>query len=161
MRCLILDVYNVIHAVPELARHLDRSLEAARAALLQQCVTYRTTRRDADELCVVFDGRTSTGALPTTHIRGIRVQFTEEAEEADTRILELLKRAGPKVACTVVSNDTYVITHARADGAKVISAAEWAARLRPPAARPQRRGRASGGPRGRARARRGLVVLLR
>ena len=37
MKVLILDAYNVIHAIPELERELDRSLEAARNALITRC----------------------------------------------------------------------------------------------------------------------------
>ena len=63
MTTIIVDGYNVIHAVPALARRLDQSLEAAREALLEACRAYRARRGDIARLYVVFDGDEAVGGL--------------------------------------------------------------------------------------------------
>ena len=62
MTTLILDGYHVIHAVPELARHLDRSLQSAREALVRLCRAYRARRGDIGRLYEVFNNARAFGA---------------------------------------------------------------------------------------------------
>ena len=47
MVTVILDGYNVIHALPALERQLDRGLEAAREALVSLCRSYQSRRGDS------------------------------------------------------------------------------------------------------------------
>jgi len=121
MIVLILDGYNVIHAVPELARHLDRSLQAAREALVRLCQEYRARRGDIERLYVVFDGRDAeafgSSAQPQS---SVTVLFTQRPEEADARILRVVEEHG-RGRCVVVSNDNEVANNARAFGARILS----------------------------------------
>ena len=129
---LILDGYNVIHAIPELARELDRSLEAARAALVSLCRAHKARQGDIERLYVVFDGRDEVGHGSQQEQGGVTVLFTQQQEEADERILHLLRTRQGKSRFVVVSNDTYIFNNARVHGAQVLSAREFYAKARSP-----------------------------
>jgi len=130
MVTLVLDGYNVIHAVPELARHLDQSLEDAREALVRFCQAYRSRRGDVAQLVVVFDGDEQYARGPEAERGGVTVLFTRRQEEADERILQLVRADGGRSRFVIVSNDTYVFNNARAHGARVIPVSEFYAQLR-------------------------------
>jgi hypothetical protein len=119
MSTLILDGYNVIHAVPELARHMDRSLQSAREALVRLC---QEARGATGPCYVVFDGRDAqaSGASAQQHGR-VTVLFTRKPEEADQRILRVIEDQKGRGRCVVVSNDNEVANNARAFGARVLS----------------------------------------
>ena len=122
MITMILDGYNVIHAVPEMSRHLDRSLQAAREALIRLCQAYRARRGDIERLYVVFDGREAEAFGSSAQQQGgVTVLFTERPEEADARILRVIEERG-RGRCVVVSNDNEVANNARAFGARILSA---------------------------------------
>ncbi len=131
MITVVLDGYNVIHALPELERQLDRSLEAARAALMSLCAAYKARRGDITQLYVVFDGREEHGGGLVEHPRGVTVLFSRKPEDADERILRLIRAAGRRGRFVVVSNDNEIANNARALGAQVISAAQFHAQLKP------------------------------
>jgi len=124
---LIIDGYNVIHALPPLARALDVSLEESRRALLAMCEAIRRRRRDVREIFAVFDGDERYGHPSEGARAGARVVFTSRREDADERILSLIRRAGGREPVVVVSNDTYVSNNARAHGAQAWPASRFAA----------------------------------
>ncbi|MDP3703457.1 MAG: NYN domain-containing protein [Candidatus Omnitrophota bacterium] len=131
MITLILDGYNVIHAVPEMARQMDRSLQSAREALVRFCEAYRARRGDIGHVYVVFDGRDDEFSGASEQPRGrVTLCFTRRSEEADQRILRLIEAERPN-RCVVVSNDNEVFNNARAHGARVISVQEFAEPARP------------------------------
>ena len=136
MVTVILDGYNVIHAVPELARQLDRSLEAAREALVALCGEYRARRGDVARLYVIFDGNQDDASGPRAGRGGVRVLFTQRQEEADERILSLIRADGRRSRFVIVSNDTHIFNNARALGARVISVQTFYGEVHP--ARPGR-----------------------
>lgn len=125
MVTVLVDGYNVIHAIPSLARHLDRSLDAARTALVMLCRGYRARRGDVDQLYVVFDGKDADTGWGRQDQQGVTVLFTRRPEEADDRILSLIRTEGGRNRFVVVSNDTTVSNNARALGAQVISVSEF------------------------------------
>lgn len=142
MTTVIVDGYNVIHAVPALARCLDRSLEAAREALVAVCQAYRARRGDVRRLCVVFDGAAAHEGWPQAERGGVVIRFTRGAEEADGEILRMLRESG-REPCAVVSNDNVVCNNARAHRAQVVSAeAFYAVALRRPLGASENRRRA-------------------
>ena len=132
MTTLILDGYNVIHAVPELARHLDRSLQSAREALVRRCETYRARRGDIGRLYVVFDGRDAQAfGSPEQSDGSVTVCFTQKPQEADERMLRLIESQSTGSRCVVVSNDNEVFNNARAFGAGVMSVEAFYQQARP------------------------------
>ena len=130
MVTVLLDGYNVIHAIPSLARQMDRSLEAARAALVGLCQEYRRLRGDVGQLHVVFDGHDADPSGPREAHHGVLVCFTRRDEEADQRILRLIREGG-RGRFIVVSNDTHIFNNARALGAHVISVHEFYGKIHP------------------------------
>ena len=131
MVTVILDGYNVIHAVSALARELDRSLEAARAALISLCTAYRARCGDVGRLYVVFDGRDVEDDVTREQARGVTVLFSRKPEEADERILSLIRAEGRRGRFVVVSNDNQIANNARALGAQVVSAAQFNGQTKP------------------------------
>ncbi len=132
MKTFILDGYNVIHAMPELARQLDRGLRTAREALVRWCQEYRGRRGDVGRLYVVFDGRDLEMAGSHEQQHGhVTVLFSQKPEEADARILRVIEAQGSRSRCVVVSNDNEVSNNARAFGARVLSVQEFSKQVRP------------------------------
>lgn len=126
MITMILDGYNVIHAVPELARYMDYSLQSAREALIRLCQEYRIRRGDIGRLYVVFDGRDAyASGSPEQHHGSVTVLFAQKPEEADGRILSLIEAQKGRSRCVVVSNDNEVFNNARAFSARVLSVQEF------------------------------------
>ena len=134
MITLILDGYNVTHTAPELARHLDRSLQAAREALVRLCQAYRARRGDIGRLYVVFDGRDEPWPGAPAQQGGVTVVFARKPEQADQRILRVIEAQGSKSRCVVVSNDNEVCNNARAFGAGILSVEAFCAKAQPVAA---------------------------
>jgi hypothetical protein len=130
MMTVILDGYNVIHAVPELSRYADRSLLSAREALVRWCQAYRVRRGDIGKVYVVFDGRESPPESSPSPQGSVAVVFARKPEEADARILKIIETQG-RGRCVVVSNDNQVANNARAFGARVISVQTFALQARP------------------------------
>ncbi len=141
MKTFILDGYNVIHAVPSLARKLDQSLEAARSALVSECRVYHAQQKHA-AIYIVFDGTRSEAEadLRQERVGGIVVIFTRQRETADDRILSLLRTDRGRNEFVIVSNDTYVLNNSRAHGARVMSVDEFYAHTTP-SRQPVRRAR--------------------
>jgi len=134
MITVLLDGYNVIYAVPELARHMDHSLQSAREALVALCQEHRARRGDVRRLYVVFDGRDIDAPGSHAQSRGdVAVLFTRKPEEADERIVRLIE--AERGRCVVVSNDNELCNNARAFRAGVLSAQEFYAQARPASAR--------------------------
>ena len=125
MITLILDGYNVIHGVPALARQLDRSLQTAREGLVGLCQAYKAKRGDVGRIYVVFDGDETVWDGPQVERGGVTVLFTPKREEADDRILGLIRSDAGKSRFVIVSNDTYIFNNARAQGARVMSVSEF------------------------------------
>jgi len=122
---LIIDAYNVIHAVPVFESKLDRSLHASREYLTSVCRTYQAERGDVEKIILVFDGSTEVAWARNQRVAGIEAVYTETGEDADDRIIEILRVRRPNEPVVVVSNDNYVCNNSRALGAKVISSADF------------------------------------
>jgi predicted RNA-binding protein with PIN domain len=134
-RVMIVDGYNVIHRVAALEKALQVGLEAARHALLQSCRDWLMLRRDVASFTVVFDGPSHVVGDWHAAIVPVNAVFTKTKEEADERILRLVRDAPEGLSCVVVSDDRYVRHNARAHGAEVLSAAEFFSRAQPGAGR--------------------------
>ena len=131
-RIVIVDGYNVIHRAPELRRHLARGLLAAREALMRYCAAWISKRGDITQVCVVFDGDSSVAGIIGGTDRGVRAVFTGTGEEADDRILDIIRKGRRAVRYIVVSDDSYVSRTSRRFMAAAMSVSEF---YRAPAAR--------------------------
>lgn len=130
MITLILDGYNVIGAVPELSRQWDRHPQAAREALMALCRAYRARRKDIEQLYVVFDGQAAHADRLHETRGGVTALFTR-GEEADERILTMIREEEGKGRFTVVSGDKDLIHSAHALGARILSVQDFYGTTRP------------------------------
>ncbi|MBM3315018.1 NYN domain-containing protein [candidate division WOR-3 bacterium] len=129
----IIDGYNLLHKLPELAGLAGSDLELARELLLGRLVCWRGRRGIA--VTVVFDG-TGRAATAPRAAAGVRVVFSRPPRSADAEIAALLAGHRSPRSVMVVSSDREVRTRARDRGAKTVLSEEFAAGLRPAAAAP-------------------------
>jgi predicted RNA-binding protein with PIN domain len=126
MKTYILDGYNVIHAIPRFEQKLDVSLQAAREALIRECIALRTSRGDIGGIFIVFDGKDEFAGLGPSGTAGVVTVFTHSREEADERIVAILDESCRcRQSVIIVSNDNYVQNHARAFGQSCLRAQEF------------------------------------
>jgi len=122
----IVDGYNAIYRSAELRKRLDVSLASAREGLVEHCGRWLATRGDILEFCIVFDGDSSVMPWPEACSRGVRVVFTRSKEDADDRILDLVRDGiGPDYGYLVISSDKYVSGNAKSHGAEVMSISDF------------------------------------
>jgi len=123
---IVVDGYNLIHAMPELARLVATDLERARDGLISKLAVYRSGR--GVRVTVVFDGQ----SMATQQSRppgGIEVVFSCAPQTADAKIKTMLALEKSPKSWTVVTSDNSIVRYARDYGAKTIPSAEFAARL--------------------------------
>ena len=128
-RIMVLDGYNVIHRLPTLEGHLNRSLQSARTALVGCCKRWLAGRKDVDMFYVVFDGNSEVFGGTGEGAAGVRAVFTGKGETADERILAIVRALDRNQRCTVVSDDRYVRDNARICSSEVLSVDEFYAIL--------------------------------
>ena len=120
---LIIDGYNLLGA----RREMRANAEPARERLLQELMHYR--RHKGHPITVVFDGwRQNMMTERYEHRSGVQVIYSKKGQAADQVIHRLASEFGRD--CAVVSSDREVADFAKTQGAFVIGAAEFDARLR-------------------------------
>jgi len=124
---IVVDGYNLIHAMPELARLVGNDLERARDGLVSKLAVYRS-RRGEVRVTVVFDGQ-SMAAQQSRPPGGIEVVFSRAPQNADAKIKTMLALEKSPKSWTVVTSDNSIVRYARDYGAKTIPSAEFAAKL--------------------------------
>jgi len=118
MKLLILDGYNVIHKIPQVAAQLNTSLEQARLSLSNFILTWKKQHAYNGNICIVFDGKD--GSISNSQsLSGIKCVYTNTKQEADDRIISMVKNSQNSKTITVVSNDNYVTNNCKAHGAVV------------------------------------------
>jgi predicted RNA-binding protein with PIN domain len=120
---LIVDGYNVIHALPSLKRLMqEASLEAARDSLVERVSVISMVT--GVEVTVVFDSnRAASGS--ESMVGDVRVVFTRKGHSADHAIERLAYRAGEVGdVITVATSDRFQRDLVRGMGGAVISAPE-------------------------------------
>jgi predicted RNA-binding protein with PIN domain len=129
-KVIIVDGYNAIHRSKQLARLLDRSLEAAREGLVVYCAEWRAKRGDVEQFTVVFDGNSSVVGGRILGRPGIKVVYTATGETADERILQIIRPIRDHHRYIVVSDDNDVSGSARAMKMEAMPVARFAGTLR-------------------------------
>ena len=101
--------------------------ETAREALLRDIAAYR--QRKSHVVTVVFDGwQQGQPVEGREHRAGVQVIYSKQGERADQVIQRLAREYGAD--CAIVSSDHEIVNHARAHGAFVMGALEFADKLR-------------------------------
>ena len=124
----VVDGYNLIHAMPELARLVTSDLERARDALVAKLAVYRSKRNV--RITVVFDGRGTAGPQMRPP-GGVEVVFSRAPQNADAKMKTMLALEKSPRSWTVVTSDNSIVLYVRDYGAKTIPSAEFAAKLGP------------------------------
>jgi hypothetical protein len=123
---LIIDGYNLLAFLHRGRTASDRFAEGGRQELLRELAAYR--QRKGHAVSVIFDGwQTGQPTEQREHHLGIEVIYSRRGERADQVIQRLGREFGPD--CAVVSADHEVAQSARAAGAFVMNAQEFAAKL--------------------------------
>lgn len=142
---VLVDGYNVLHAIPRFAPRGGNVAEGRHA--LERWLAEAGARQRVPEIVLVWDG--GKAARPVTRSGRVRILYTETGRTADERILELCRgtyadRAG---STWVVSSDRDVQSPARQLGFTAIGAMTFYRRWSPdgaPPGRSRRSGRVSG-----------------
>src|SRR5262245_32372232 len=122
-RHVIVDGYNLLGKRGQ----VGPESEMAREYLVRDLMAYR--QRKGHPITVVFDGwRQGLGTERHEHRAGGQVVYSKKGERADQVIQRLALEFGRE--CAVVSSDREVADFAKAQGAFVIGAGEFEARLR-------------------------------
>ena len=88
---LIVDGYNIIHAIPELEEALDKSLKDARQALANALRYYQSREQSIQRIYVVYDSKGNrTGE---TEDLGLIKNIYTPGTSADREIVSLIKDA--------------------------------------------------------------------
>jgi len=123
---LIIDGYNLLACAGRIGGKGDLHSEMARESLLRDLGAYR--QRKGHALTVVFDGWQRGHPIEgREHRSGVQVIYSKRGERADQVIQRLVREYGS--ACAVVSSDHEIVNHARAYGAFVMAAQEFAGKL--------------------------------
>ena len=129
MQTLIIDGYNVIHAIPEIEELLDESLEAARIGLIRLLSEFKNSRKDIERIYVVFDGKAEMFDEETAVAPDITAVYTQSGKEADDKILEIIKDSRDPASITVISNDNFLYNNSRVHGARIKTVKEFSRML--------------------------------
>jgi len=116
---LIVDGYNIIHAIPELENELSKSLMSARHALSEALSRYQAGERSIKKIYIAYDSKDGTGDIEDMGL--VKNIYAPKNSNADKEIVNMLKNAGNPKRIAVLSKDNFVTNHARAMGASVLS----------------------------------------
>ena len=119
MQKVIIDGYNVIHCLPGLKERIKLGLEAARKALVSLVLSWQGSVNFKGNITIVFDSREEGLLASESSIGGIKCIFTRNKQDADTRIISLVRNNRSTGQIIVVSDDNYVYNNCKAHGAVV------------------------------------------
>ena len=123
---LIIDGYNLLAATGRVLRTGGLYSDMARESLLRDLAAYR--QRKGHALTVVFDGGQQRHPIESReHRAGVQVVYSKRGERADQVIQRLAREYGSD--CAVVSSDHEIVNAAKAHGAFVMGAQEFAGKL--------------------------------
>lgn len=124
---LLIDGYNLIQAIPSIARFVATDLKRARELLLMKLSAYAF--RNQVKITVVFDGQA--GVFPAENPRfGLTIIFTR-GQKADQKIKELAVKISRKKDWLVITSDFDIRFQVEGSGIKSRSAREFVAELEP------------------------------
>lgn len=114
---LLVDAYNVMRRL-EIA-NTGQSLKEQREQLALYIAQWKTKTAFKGTIMLVFDGRDEYSHYTDERLQGIRCCYSNTREEADGRIIRMVREADSPERIIVVSDDNYVVNNARALGATI------------------------------------------
>lgn len=124
-RNLIIDGYNLIHAIPSIARHVNSDLQRARELLLIKLSCY--ARLTQTHIIVIFDGQ-NLGPAHQSGQPGVTVVFTH-GRKADQEIKDRVSRISSKKDWLIITSDFDIRYFVEGLMIKTRSSSEFAAEL--------------------------------
>lgn len=126
MKKIIVDGYNLIHAIPAIRNKLGYDLETARNDLINLLVRFRIKKKTY--ITVVFDGKS--GSLEEREEKkNIEVCFSHAPEKADQVIKRMIDKVEGEKGIMVVSSDREIFDYAKVCGLQRIKSEKFAAML--------------------------------
>ncbi|MDD4956242.1 MAG: NYN domain-containing protein [Candidatus Omnitrophica bacterium] len=127
---LVVDGYNVIHALHATRRMAEKDLEGARNAVVRLSREFAGSRGDIHQVKVVFDGDDRYRYLDRMNMSSGGVSVFSSTGKGDDKVIEMIRRHSSTGNVTVVSNDNYIINHSRVYGANRLSVEELYSRIK-------------------------------
>lgn len=104
MKQLIIDAYNAIYKISRLEACLNTSNEHAREELIQFVLKWSRKCNYQGKIFIVFDG--SDGFVQKNRTIGLAtIMFSKSEEEADGRILSMVRNSKDRAVISVVTDD--------------------------------------------------------
>jgi predicted RNA-binding protein with PIN domain len=100
-----------------------RDKPAARRRLIRDAARFVASTRA--KVTLVFDGAPDDDFPDGTTHRSVKILYSRPGEDADTRIVELVRTARSKRQLVVVTSDRELASRARGEGAQVIRSGEF------------------------------------
>lgn len=136
---LIIDGYNVMHALPLEKEWPGRTPQDRRNTFISRLKAYVGSRSHL--VTVVFDGTKGGEDLGGYEKSGnLEIRYSRRGEEADEVIKRMVEEAARPRDILLVSSDKSVASHAHSRGASIAGAHELVRRLSPNPPRPARAG---------------------
>lgn len=120
-RYLIIDGYNAISKIKPLEATKDKSLEASRLYFIKLLKDFTARKKTFDKVFVVFDSQEEAFGVRKTSYGKVEALFGTATRDADSVIVDMLKKAAYEDKISISSDDNFVRNHARAFGRDVIS----------------------------------------
>jgi predicted RNA-binding protein with PIN domain len=114
---LVIDGYCLMHRDPSLVHLIQENLMLARQRLVRDVAA--SGDAFADDITIVFDGRTGSGE--GFEGSGVTVLFSAPGESADTVIERMIAQSEEAADYTVVTSDRAIIDIVTAAGARIVS----------------------------------------
>lgn len=108
---VIIDGYNVIHAVPSLKKTLAHNAETARELLIHS--TAQLTHRRKFRCSIVFDGHEPPANAKRSMHAPVHVIYSAP-RSADTHIRSMIEQSKQRAQLVIVSSDREIIAFAKA-----------------------------------------------
>ncbi|MFC1808925.1 NYN domain-containing protein [Candidatus Omnitrophota bacterium] len=119
-RVLLVDGYNVIYRLSQLSAKKGVTLEEKRRRLAAFMLAWKKTTKYKGSIYLVFDGNDSQiTTLEQTSLHGIKCIYSRQKEEADGKIIGIIRIASHPENITVISDDNYIANNVRSYGAYI------------------------------------------
>ncbi len=125
---LIIDGYNVLHALDPYKILLEKSLESARDQLIHDAMVYKASKEV--DILLIFDGAPDV-LVPRQemNIGGVHVLFSRAPMNADSLIIEKIKKDKRKSGIIIVTHDHSIKSYAKSAGCHCLSPQEFYQRI--------------------------------
>jgi predicted RNA-binding protein with PIN domain len=117
---MLLDGYNVMHRLPRTPSGQGTSLEKRRNLLAAFIAQWKNDHKYKGSIYLVFDGNNNQiQTLEQSILHGIKCIYSDQKEEADDKIIGIIRNATHPENITVISDDNFIANNVRSYGAYI------------------------------------------